>query len=136
MSNLYLDDLIGKPFVEDGKGPNGYDCYGLGQEVYNRLGKNLPDYDYSFSEHVSKDTAKAISNIVEQEKSGWLLLDKPEPYCFVVFCIVPPFVSHMGVVLEDCSRFIHVSRKNSVVIERLTSARWENRIRGYYKWQK
>lgn len=135
MSDLFLDDLIGRPFAQNEKGPDAYDCYGLCQEVYRRLKRHLPDYDYSFVNHSSKDTVTKVAKRIEQERGKYVLLEKPEPYCLVVFCVVPPVVSHIGVVLEDCSKFIHVSRKHAVTVEKLNSYSWKNRIRGYYRWQ-
>ena len=40
---IELSDLLGKPYVLHGRGPDGYDCYGLAIEVERRLGKELPD---------------------------------------------------------------------------------------------
>jgi len=130
-----FSDLIGKPFKDNGKGPDGYDCYGLCQEVYKRIGKALPDFDYSFSTHASPETAEAINFMIKKEHNNFKKIEKPEPYCIVTFCIVPPFISHIGVVLDDCVKFIHISRRNAVVIDRLTSVHWQGRIRGYYKWE-
>jgi len=130
-----FNDLIGKPFLDNGKGPDGYDCYGLCQEVYKRLGIVLPEFDYTFSNHASSETAEAIDFKIEENKNRFEVIEKPEPYCIVTFCIVPPFISHIGIVLDDCIKFIHVSRMNAVVIDRLNSIRWKGRIRGYYKWK-
>ena len=46
MMDFYVDDLLGKPYEEHGRGPDAYDCYGLVIEVERRLGKALPDVVY------------------------------------------------------------------------------------------
>jgi len=40
-----FDDLIGKPYIENGRGPDGYDCYGVWMEVNRRLGVELPEQE-------------------------------------------------------------------------------------------
>lgn len=44
MINVF--DLIGLPYQENGRGPEGYDCYGLAIEVEKRFGKKLRDAVY------------------------------------------------------------------------------------------
>ena len=41
------NDLIGLPFQDEGRGPYGYDCYGLLVEVYRRNGVILPTINVS-----------------------------------------------------------------------------------------
>ena len=38
------DDLIGRPFVDGGRGPENFDCWGLATDVFRRHGKILPDF--------------------------------------------------------------------------------------------
>ena len=40
-----FDDLIGKPYIENGRGPNGYDCWGVVMEIGRRIGVKLPEVD-------------------------------------------------------------------------------------------
>ncbi len=47
----------------------------------------------------------------------------------------PPFTTHIGVVLEDGYRFIHIMTKTEVTIERLDSLLWKRRITGFFKPQ-
>ena len=47
-------DLVGKPFAHCGRGPDAYDCFGITQEVFRRLGIALewPPADlFEKSEH-------------------------------------------------------------------------------------
>ena len=122
---VLFNDLIGKPFEYGGRGPVGYDCYGLAMEVYKRRGINLKEY-------YSPDNLSIIGNLVEDGKEDFIPLEKPEPFCFVLFR-VPKYTTHIGVVLPDCKRFIHVSRGKNVSIERLDHIIWKTKISGYYR---
>ena len=99
-------DLIGKPFSPGGRGPDNYDCYGLVKELYRRSGIELPEYAYD-----SPDNFSLIHRLINGDKDLFERLEKPEPYCLVLFTIQPPYISHIGVVLEDCHTFIHASEK-------------------------
>lgn len=120
-------DLLGKEYVEKGRGPNHFDCYGLCIEVLKRKGLVLPDIE-------SETDANLIhKQIVENSASSiFKRLHKPQAFCLVTFIVQPPYVSHVGVVLEDCKRFIHIMEKRQVTIERLDSVAWSRRIKGYY----
>ena len=52
----------------------------------------------------------------------------------VAFAIVAPYVTHMGMVLDDRRHFIHIMRKRSVAIERLNATCWQRRIEGIYEF--
>lgn len=69
-----------------------------------------------------------------QGRELFVSLPKPEPWCVVTFAIHPRFVSHVGVVLDDCRRFIHIMEKTSVTAERLDALEWAPRIKGFYRW--
>lgn len=42
-----IEDLLGKPYKEHGRGNGGYDCYGIAIEVERRLGHYLRDVLYT-----------------------------------------------------------------------------------------
>lgn len=43
----WLNDYVGVPFVENGRGRDGWDCWGLVLAVYrDRLGLELPDFHW------------------------------------------------------------------------------------------
>lgn len=126
--NLY--NLVGKRFEYGGRGPNTFDCYGLCMEVYKRLGRELPDYPTSFGD------VKVDHDTYWFGKKNFVRLKTPEPFCLITFMIYKPFVSHIGVVLEDCLRFINISYKRDVCIEFLDSPRWRNRIDGFWRYEK
>jgi cell wall-associated NlpC family hydrolase len=119
-------DLLGKRFAYGGRGPFEYDCYGLCMELYRRLGRELPDFGSAVQMHV-------INGMVDEHRQFFAESSKPEPWCLVLFRIHPRYVTHIGVVLEDCNRFIHILKNTSVCIERLDSPIWNKKIAGFLK---
>ena len=127
LQDKLIHDLIGQPFRYGGRGPDMYDCYGLCIEIYRRLGgKKLPDYH-------STDDIWLIHQQVLQGKEIFSQIAKPEPYCFVLFELKPPYATHIGIMLDDV-RFIHIQMKKFVCIERIDSFLWKSRVKGFYKW--
>jgi hypothetical protein len=98
-------------------------------EVYRRLDRALPDFG---SAVVPSVIDRMINSALRTPRSALFIeLSAPEPWCLVLFKIRPPYVSHIGVVLEDTSRFIHIMRNTSVSIERLDRQEWKRRIAGF-----
>lgn len=129
---LKYDDLLSVPWKSGGRSLEGLDCYGLVKEIYARLGMALPEID--------ETPAMGAANEIDRLwKDGHVdigeKIDRPEPYCVVVFSIRAPWVSHMGVVLPE-GRFIHVLHGRTVQVDRLNHLYWKSRIAGYYRWKR
>lgn len=120
-------DLLGKGFEYGGYGPDYYDCKGLVFELYKRLNIKFPNY------HSPKSVIDQHELFQYGLANHAVKLDSVEPHCMVLFKIRPPYSSHIGLVLEDCSRFIHIMPKSSVTVERLDSLLWANKIEGFYR---
>ena len=104
-------------------------CYELVKYFYQKnMDIDLPNYG-EFSEDKSQ-----TDKIIKENSKSWIKLEKPEPYCVVVFYSPFPYVAHMGIVLEDCKRFLHTIQKKNTCIETLNHRYWVNQIAGYYKW--
>lgn len=122
-----FSDLLGKTFCYGGRGPEEYDCYGLAVEVRRRVGLDSPS-------HPSYTTLQEKHEAITEGVRSWRKLDTPELYSLVVFSIKPPYVTHVGIVLEY-NKFIHISPKQSVTIERFDKDPWKLKVRGFYQWQ-
>jgi hypothetical protein len=122
-----FEDLIGKEYESNAKGPDTFNCYGLCIEIYKRMGKDLKEY-------VSIDDPSIVGDLINQEKINFIEISHPEPYCFVLIKIHPKYTTHIGIVLSDCKSFIHARSKKGVTIEKLNNLIWKNRIQGYFKY--
>lgn len=122
-------DLIGQPF--DMQGKKGYNCYSLCREICSRKGICLPDKQPAFT---AASILSERAHEINRGKANYVPLTEPEPFCIVTFRIHPKFVTHMGVVLQDCLHFMHIMIKSHVVVERLDLPRWKKRLDGYYRY--
>jgi probable lipoprotein NlpC len=123
---MRIDDLIGKPFVDGGRGPGGYDCYGVVKEVFRRAGIDLPEY------HIGCLDTLAISAAVESQRSLWRRLTSPAAPCVVAIRLNPGSISHVGAYIGG-GQFIHAYQNaGGVCINRLEELVWKRRIEGFY----
>ena len=129
-SKIQVDDLIGIPFKLGGKDHKGIDCYGLVQFIYKReKGIFLPEVDHGTYE------GQVVDGVIKKIRGKFERIECPETLSIVTFSIKRPYVHHVGVVLNDTNKFIHVLSKRFVTVERLNSIEWEPKIRGYYNWK-
>ena len=127
-----LDDLIGKPFEHGSNGPDSFDCYGLSKEIYKRLGWDISGI-FGYLEDGQDSQEESLKEGLNKfgEK-----IDHPEPFCVVAFYTNPKYVTHMGIVLSDCTKFIHVLKNKSVVIASLSHPLWSKKIAGFYRYER
>ena len=120
-------DLLGKRFRYGGRGPEHFDCYGLVMEMYRRQGIDLPEYE-SFAD------PRLIDAGLSDGRERWVTgIEAPEAGCMVMFRVHPPYVSHIGVML-DSLRFIHIMHKTGVAVERIDSLLWRDKLAGFYRY--
>lgn len=125
MFKVPYEDLLGKQYKHNGRGPDFFDCWGLSMEIYRRLGLSLPEF------LPEKPDPSVLDGVINDAKSIFGELASPEPYCLVTFIIRYPYVSHVGVILDNPGYFIHIREKTRVTVERLEN--WKRRVGGYYK---
>jgi len=128
-----VDDLIGIPFVDEGRSPAGYDCWGLAMEVASRFAHVLPEFYIC-----AKDTLqinKVMNNnktLADQnENPKWKHLTKPDPGCLILLTNTICGVNHAGIYLGQ-DKFIHTLRNIGVHIDKITGPMWKRRIKGFY----
>jgi cell wall-associated NlpC family hydrolase len=123
---MQIDDLIGKPFIDGGRGPGGYDCYGLVMEVFRRHGTTVPEQNIS-----CMDTPKIAAEI-EQQRPRWIRLGTPIEPAVVAIRLSPGIVNHVGVYI-GLGMFVHAYRNaGGVCVDRTTDPIWRRRIEGFY----
>jgi len=123
-----LTDLLTKKHKTGGRGPDFYDCLGLSQEILRRVGRSIPNYEYS--EDIEME---GIHSLIDQGREEAIELERPEPWSIVAIQTVPKFVTHIGIVLDDCRNFIHILEKVNVKVDSLNSPYWRTKTRGFYR---
>ncbi len=120
----YLD----KKYEMGGRGPDAFDCYGLCQVIYKeKNGVILPQLWTPIN---AKD-----KNELFQEQSNALCcrLEKQRAWCIIAFCFYPEWVTHLGIVVDDVNKFIHIMRHRTVSIERFDVDPWSRKVEGFYE---
>lgn len=124
-----FNDMIGKPFINRGRGPEGYDCWGVVREIYRRCGVEIPDYS------LSADACRQIQKTVNDERSildNWYEIKEPQTPCLILIKAHPAFTQHLG-VYAGRGKFLHARKDTGVVAEKLTSPLWSKKIAGFYQ---
>lgn len=144
----YLRDLIGIPFVQNGRDPKtGLDCWGLCRVAARRFGYDIPDFDQAIYEALEINekfilqTARGGHDFVMSpgvERGQWQQLPEPIPGCIVAMAIdpdLPDVIVHLGVCIGG-GRALHTIKKHNSSLIRLDDNFWYRKIRGYYQWGK
>ncbi|HEV8397167.1 MAG TPA: C40 family peptidase [Vicinamibacterales bacterium] len=106
-------DLRGVPYRNGGSDPNGFDCSGLVQWAFARIGRALPR-EAKEQFHVGREIDR----------------DEVQPGDLLFFDTGTNSASHVGIAL-DAESFVHAPRSNGVVrVERYTSNYWSRRYLG------
>ena len=122
---LDINDLLGKPYKTHGRGPDGYDCYGLVIEVERRLGRELPDL-YKIFEKKSE-----VRNLtLATEVTGLVKTETPSFGDIVVFK-KNGRADHIAVYLKD-NDIIHCDGDGVKVL----SLNYYDKKGEFYKWQR
>ena len=125
---FFYADLLGKAFAYGGRGPDVYDCYGLCVELRRRAGLPMPAGYLSCS-----DSSEIDGRLREAERECAIELPGPQPFCLVTFRLHPRYTSHIGFVLQDCVRFLHIMQRMRVTVERLDAPEWRSKITGFFE---
>ena len=121
-----VDDLIGIPFRDGGRGLSGLDCWGLACEVFRRYGIELPDY------YISCEDASRINSQVESDRRQWIRCAAPYPVpALVVMRFNSLLCNHVGVYIGG-GRMLHTARRTGARIERMDHIYWVRHIEGVY----
>ena len=92
---LNLKKYIGKPYKENGRGPDNYDCWGIVKVVAELIEIELPDL---YLPDVMND------DFINDKKKLFVKLDKPEPYAIVAdFWYAVPDHNNGGMVIHHRS---------------------------------
>lgn len=126
---------LGKPFAERGRGPDGYDCWGLIITLARQAGTELPDLPPGVNAPCSVDAAgraAVAAGLFER-------VAEPCPWAVVAFHDQAPalrrYVSHFGLCVSR-TEFVHASRAaGRVLVSRLSDHPWRELREGFYRWK-
>ncbi len=122
---LQINDLIGKPFKDGGRGPKEYDCWGLAAEVFRRAGVALPDY------RISCEASGEVDREINANRFQWVRCAGEIPVPALVVFADRGLCTHVGVYLGS-GWFIHAYEKTGVAKGRTEHPFWRSRIEGFY----
>ena len=108
-----FDDLIGKPYKENGRGPECYDCYGLVEEISHRLGIDLPSFGFLCTEAMRYKFIKVL---------------KPEAGDIV---FIPS--DHVA-IMENHNTMLQVMDRHPVHRMKISHPWVRDRIEGFYRY--
>lgn len=116
---------IGLPFKPRGRGPDGWDCWGLVEMIYeHELGIRLPSYAYT-----TVDQGHVVATA--QEDGYWKEVD--EPAMMDVVLLKAMRNPHVGVCVDN-QRMLHIPEGKTSCIEYINSPKWKSRIEGFYRY--
>jgi cell wall-associated NlpC family hydrolase len=118
----FFVDLIGKPYRENGRGPEEFDCAGLVVEMNRRMG-------YDFAIPGTPEAGDLRARAMLRGLREWWEVQTPAPGALVYF----RNEQHVGIMI-DAHRFIHVEEGGpGVAIESLSHLLWSSRPREFYQ---
>lgn len=129
----WVEQYIGLPFQERGRGPDGWDCWGLKQKIQREqfdleLPSHLDDY-----ESISIEEGEVENALVQGIAEGWVEVEEENVKAGDGICLSVlghPF--HVGVVAKP-PVFVHIHRGINSYWSEWTSPRWYPRIEGFYR---
>ena len=122
---------VGKPFVEKGRGQDGYDCWGLVRAVLDEIFgvSGLPDYVESYTSTGDRHSVSAA--VRAGLLDGWHKVPNATQGTLVILRLAGrPW--HCAVAVNK-EWMLHAVVGSNVCLERLDSMVWSDRIEGFYR---
>ena len=130
-----VTDLVGKPFLHCGRGPDAYDCFGLVLEVLRRVGI---DWDWPLARAFEQGDTETLSGIIMAAvvSGPWELVEPPLTCGDVLVMATDGRWSHVAPMVTD-KHCLHITKTSTGA--HLTSPEMLTRV-GYrhqevYRWR-
>jgi len=121
---MMIDQYVGLPFAEDGRGPDRYDCWGLVKRVLEKeFGlAGLPNYL----------GVESVGDAIALAKSSrtWRASSSPRRGAVVVM-LTDGVPEHVGVMVDD-RNVLHVDRRMAAVCVPITHPSVAGRIESFW----
>lgn len=128
VQSFNYDSLLGIKYKKNGRTIEGLNCLGLVNLIHI-----LQDKEFPIDQLPSEE--ELIYKLVIEEQKLFQKIEIPEKDCIVLFKFIPKKF-HVGCIMEDTSKFIHIIENRNVTIDSLESPIWKRLLIGYYKWIK
>lgn len=92
--------------------------------------KDLPD---NYPLPVGNQDIDAVIRDEIKSNPYFQRIDKIEVPCLIGLMIRPPYISHIGVMIND-HEFVHILEKSGVGVVDINHPFWKKRIYGFYKF--
>ncbi len=128
---IWAGRYIGLPFRDHGRDRTGLDCWGLVRLVMGeQFNVALPSLSQEYEHTLALDD---ISGVIQRQIPAWKTIPAGREKCGdVIILRLHGQPLHVGLVLGD-RQMLHVEARIDSAIERYDSARWRNRIFGFYR---
>ena len=129
----FIEKALAVPFVEKGRGYDGWDCWGLICVAYwDVRGVFLPSNGDTYSTTHGAEGIRQLGEAVSGNMSAWSPVHgKRCPLDVALFRIAGRPV-HVGLVVEQ-NLVLHAEEKVGTFVERLSSPMWARRLEGVYR---
>lgn len=138
MPPAWVSAYVGLPYQEEGRGPEGWDCYGLVRLVQKQeRGIDMPEltelaYRKGVTAHQRTELGEKIKAF-DTAHIGWQRVpDGEKIWAFDVLWLKHGGPIHFGVAV-DCHTMLHVEEGADACVERIDTVRWKDRVLGVFR---
>lgn len=135
MRPFRYEDLVGKPYTEGGRGPEGYDCWGIVMECLRRQAIRVPDpFARQDQLRVKLDQRAAdATDWIASLFGDWRRTEEQVIGSVLAFRDQDGDAVHVGVLVEP-KRFVHACKRTGVALVRLERPPWPEHLLGMYTY--
>lgn len=125
-------NLVGSPYMINGRDPKGFDCWGLVWYFYKQIGRNLTNPQPYEVRKTNKGKDRCFNNGVED--NNLIEIEKPEDNCIVSFSR-NQYTIHVGIFLSKNHGCLHATQQG-VVCEKIEHIQMRRGLSNkFYLWQ-
>ena len=130
---MQYDVYFGIPFKPHGRDFDGCDCYGLIRLVLlHEHNIELPIWNVDYTSTRNHDE---LNNAISARYCNFDEVAGPRAGDVILMRLGSVFPVHIGVMIDE-KHFLHIREKENVTCCKISDAKWNRRIAGFYRWRK